>query len=115
MKNEKVKLLRAIFGFLNLDEVPSSMVSRRLAIFKAFEENKQAFLEPEFLSLFWKVQGKVKATLTPTISPSIIYSFVNENQDLWEEARKTEVIEKESQVAVSFELSEDFKKIVESS
>lgn len=113
MKTEKIKLLRAIFSHLKLDEIPSNMVSRRLAIFKAFEENKDKLLEPEFSNKFWEVQGKVKATLSPTITAATIYSFINENQNLWEDAKKTEVPEELFQTEVSVELSENIKRIVE--
>ncbi|MFX0183916.1 MAG: hypothetical protein ACFE95_12605 [Candidatus Hodarchaeota archaeon] len=91
MKEEKVRLLWTIFNQLGLKEIPSSMVSRRMTVFKAFDENNQAFLDPLFAQRFWNMfeEGKtqkVSVLSEGKITPNHIFSFINDNQNLWTEA-----------------------------
>jgi hypothetical protein len=49
LDTEKVQLLRNILTLLDLEELPQSMVQRRIAVTKAFEQNIDKFHEPDFV------------------------------------------------------------------
>ena len=116
MNGEKVQLLKTICGYLKLEELPQRMVSRRLTVFKAFEENEQAFQDQEFLHRFWNVHEKGKSALTGgKITPSFIFSFINDNYDILEEALKIDTVDEKEQVQEDIiqEISEEFVAIIE--
>ncbi|MFX1577937.1 MAG: hypothetical protein ACFFCF_12325, partial [Promethearchaeota archaeon] len=114
MNSEKARLLKTICDHLKLDEIPQSMVSRRLAVFKAFEENEDKFQEEDFRVWFWNVYEEGHPELTEgKITPSLIFSFINNNYDLVEEALKIDPLEAiQSQKEMTSEISEEFKTII---
>ncbi|MFX1515784.1 MAG: hypothetical protein ACFFC6_05700 [Promethearchaeota archaeon] len=115
MVSEKARLLKTICGHLKLDEIPQSMVSRRLTVFKAFEENEEAFQEEEFRQRFWEIYEEGHPELTEgKITPSLIFSFINSNYDLVEEALKIETLDEaeQAQEKIPFGISEEFKDII---
>ncbi|MHA2247417.1 MAG: hypothetical protein ACXADY_20890, partial [Candidatus Hodarchaeales archaeon] len=108
MNSKKLNLFRTVCGHLKLEEIPTSMVSRRLTIFKAFNKNKEAFLDPLFMKYFREVQGNGKDS---KISASTIFSFINENRDLWEEVKKKPSVEEEKPLQEELPLLTDEKYI----
>ena len=115
MVSEKARLLKTICGHLKLDEIPQSMVSRRLTVFKAFEQNEEVFQEEGFRQQFWDIYEEGHPELTEgKITPSLIFSFINRNYDLVEEALKIETLEKAEQVqeGMTAAISEEFRNII---
>jgi hypothetical protein len=91
------------------------MVSRRLTIFRAFEENRHLFINKEFQQRFWRINVKGKSVLSEdNITPSIIFSFINDNYNLWEEAVKidTEYEDKQGIEETSSEIKREYQDVV---
>ncbi|UCG01856.1 MAG: hypothetical protein JSW11_19905 [Candidatus Heimdallarchaeota archaeon] len=115
MNNDKARLLKAICDHLKLDDIPQSMVSRRLTVFKAFEENEDKFHGEEFRQWFWNIYEEGHPELTEgKITPSLIFSFINSNYDLVEEALKLDSLDEALQTheEMASEISEEFKAII---
>lgn len=84
-----------------------------MTVFEAFEENKEAFQDQEFQKRFWNVQEERKQTLTEgKITPSIIFSFINDNYHLVEEALKIDIKKQEVQEDIPSEASEEIAEII---
>ncbi|MFX0205659.1 MAG: hypothetical protein ACFFDT_06695, partial [Candidatus Hodarchaeota archaeon] len=78
MNSEKARLLKAICDHLKLDDIPQSMVSRRLAVFKAFEENEDSFQGEEFRQWFWDVYEEGHPEFTDgKITPTLVFTFIS--------------------------------------
>ncbi|MHA1972596.1 MAG: hypothetical protein ACTSW1_06375 [Candidatus Hodarchaeales archaeon] len=92
MLQDRVELLHRIFSILGLKEIPTSIVKRRLTIFDIFEIKKESFHDDEFVEWFAEVNKKGKSFNKDNITAATIFNFINENQDLWEEAFKLENI-----------------------
>ncbi|MFX0123279.1 MAG: hypothetical protein ACFFAE_06535 [Candidatus Hodarchaeota archaeon] len=115
MNSEKARLLKTICDHLKLEEIPQSMVSRRLTVFKAFEENEDSFQGEEFQQWFWNVYEEGHPELTEgKITPSLIFSFINRNYDLVEEALKIDSRDEDLQTheEMTSEISDEFKTII---
>jgi hypothetical protein len=82
---ERVRLLRVIINNLGLKEIPAGIVSRRMSILRAFDENEQAFSSEQIIDLLKTFLNDDKIE---KITASMILSIINDNQDLWEEALK---------------------------
>ena len=82
---DKIRMLRIIISNLGLTEIPSGIVSRRLSIGKAFEENIQSFASDQTLNLFRKALNDEKVQ---SVSASMVLEIINKNQDYWDEAFK---------------------------
>ncbi|MFW9903326.1 MAG: hypothetical protein ACFFFH_03260 [Candidatus Thorarchaeota archaeon] len=115
MNDEKARLLKAICNSLKLDEIPQSMVSRRLTVFRAFEENEEAFQVASFRQQFWEVFEEGHPELTEgKITPSLIFSFINSNYNLIEEALKADTLDEPipAQEEMTSGISEEFRTII---
>ncbi len=91
------------------------MVSRRLTVFRAFEENEEKFQEEGFQQRFWRVYEEGHPELTEgKITSSLIFSFINSNHDLVEEALKIETLDEttQAQEEMTSEISEEYKTII---
>lgn len=108
---EKMRLLRIIFSNLGLKEIPSGVVSRRLTIIKAFEENEQSFSSEQTIDLFKKV---LNDNFIEKVSASMVLSIINVNQNLWEEVFGDPDDHEEPEI-VHGEISEVHQKILERS
>ncbi|MHA1227188.1 MAG: hypothetical protein ACTSPV_10645 [Candidatus Hodarchaeales archaeon] len=75
---------------MNLKEIPDSIVKRRLTIFDIFEIKKDSFHDDEFVEWFAEVTNKGKSFTKDNVTAAAIFNFINENQDLWEEAFELE-------------------------
>lgn len=86
-----------------------------MTVFNAFEENKEEFQEEEFCQRFWSVYEEGHPELTEgKITPSLIFSFINSNYDLVEEALKIDTLEEEKQTQdeVTSQLLDEFRAII---
>ncbi|MHA1975349.1 MAG: hypothetical protein ACW98I_00480 [Candidatus Hodarchaeales archaeon] len=86
MSDDKIKLLRTIFQLLEINELPESMVTRRITITNNFERNLQAFYQPDFVRLIAEVLEKGKSFDHSAITSSLIYTYINDSKELWEAA-----------------------------
>ncbi|MFW9779508.1 MAG: hypothetical protein ACFFE8_11690 [Candidatus Heimdallarchaeota archaeon] len=86
MKEDKIRLLRTILDNLRLSEIPSSMVQRRVIVKTKFDEKTSAFHNPAFIKLYATVLGKGKSFSADSLTSTSIFTFINDNQDLWEAA-----------------------------
>jgi len=89
-----------------------------MTVFRAFDENKQAFLDPLFAQRFWSMfeEGKtqkVSVLSEGKITPNHIFSFINDNQDLWTEAFAREDEGVLVQEETDLEMLEQCKEITE--
>ncbi|MHA2203488.1 MAG: hypothetical protein ACW991_07345, partial [Candidatus Hodarchaeales archaeon] len=85
-----------------------------MTVFKAFEENEEKFEEEEFRQRFWSIYEEGHPELTEgKITPSLIFSFINSNYDLVEEALKIETLDEatQAQEEMTSEISEEYKTI----
>ncbi|MFX1508494.1 MAG: hypothetical protein ACFFDC_20630, partial [Promethearchaeota archaeon] len=115
MNSEKARLLKAICDHLKLDNIPQSMVSRRLAVFRAFEENEDSFQGEEFRQWFWDVYEEGHPEFTDgKITPTLVFTFISNNYDLAEEALKIDSLDEslQTQEEMTSEISEEFKAII---
>jgi hypothetical protein len=87
------------------------MVSRRFRISESFEKNSEAFSKPDVVTEFAEVLGKGKSFNQSFITDSFVYTFINENQDLWKEVFDITELNNKGEMISTPEDTNDFVQI----
>ncbi|WP_455141737.1 hypothetical protein [Candidatus Hodarchaeum mangrovi] len=111
--DKKIRLLKRTFLLLNLIEIPKSIVSRRLTIFNNFEKNKSAFEDEELVNWYGEVLGKGKNFTKDNLTAQIVFNFINEHEELWEETFKLEDISAVTKIEIPQDIPKRFQLVLE--
>ena len=111
--DERIRLLKRTFILLNLTEIPKSIVSRRLTIFDNFETNKNAFQDEEIVNWYGEVLSREQSFTKDNLTAQMVFNFINEHEELWEEAFKLEDILAVTKVEIPKDLPERFQNVLE--